>query len=228
MGIRSDRSKKKAKAAAAEEPRGLSGPTGERVTAFVLVLITAFLAYVYFVFLPSQDRARNVSFDFENPMLRARTGDCVRAQAADEPGSEMCFIVNRRVERPARGPASLPGHRDLRETLPYLVLDLHVERGRDETCAGASPTPTLRALNNFGLPPSAQVLVERIVPVWAKWSGGKEGVLYEVTMQRYDTDQKYVCFMSPDMPVMGLVKQEVVSTDGLPQRAFFREIDCDR
>ncbi len=224
MGIRGQ-----SPAAAAPREGVLTGPTGERLTAFVLLLIAAFLAYVYFVFLPAQAHGRQIDFDYENPMLKAEKGDCVRAQASDDPGREMCFVVQGRVERPSRGPETLPGHHtDMRRSLPYLILDLHSARGGVKGCSGEEPHVTLRALNNFGLDPQSQVVVERIVPVWAKWSGGKEGVLYEVTMRRYKTDNTYVMYISPDMPVTGLVKQEVISKKVAPERAFFHEIDCGR
>lgn len=228
MGIRSKRRKQQAAAVTDSAASGLGGRAGERLTVFVLTLIAGFLGYVYFGFLPAQERGRQVVFDYENPMLRAQPGDCVRAQPSDQPGKEMCLVVRQRVERPARGPASLPGHTDVRLMLPYLALDMHEERGQGEGCSGTNAMVTLRALNNFGLDPESQVLVERIVPVWAKWSGGKEGVLYEVTLNRYDTEGKYVSFCSPEMPVTGLVKMEAVSTRGDPQRMFFHEIDCQR
>lgn len=222
MGIRGQA------AAPAAREGVLTGRTGERITVFVLFLIAAFLAYVYFVFLPQQAQGREIVFDYENPMLRAEKGDCVRLQTSDNPGAESCLLVRERVERPVRGPEALPGgYVDLHRTLPYLLLELHLEGGAGQGCSGPKPDYTLRALNNFGLDPDSQVVVERIVPVWAKWSGGKEGVLYEVTMRRYQrSESTYVMYISPDMPVTGLVKQEQITKDAPPVRVFFQEIDC--
>ena len=224
MGIRGQRK-------AAAEPREgvLTGRTGERITVFVLFVIAAFLGYLYFVFLPSQAKGREITFDYVNPMLRAEKGDCVRAQASDRPGSEMCFVVRDRVERPAKGPDTLPGsYNDLRRTLPYLILDLYVEGGQGRGCGSGQSEITLRALNNFGLDPESQVSVERIVPVWAKWSGGKEGVLYEVTLRRFKRDSTNVMYISPDMPITGLVKQELIEKKAAPARVFYQEIDCSQ
>ena len=225
MGIRGQ------KKAQAEVREGvLTGRTGERITVFVLFLIAAFLSYVYFVFLPRQAKGREIVFDYENAMLRTEKGDCVRLQTSENPGAEMCLLVRERVERPVRGPDSLPGqHTDLRRSLPYLFLELHQEGGAGQGCGGTSPDYTLRALNNFGLDPDTQVAVERIVPVWAKWSGGKEGVLYEVTMRVYgQKETTYVMYISPEMPVTGLVKQEEITKDAPPVRVFYQEIDCAR
>ncbi len=208
----------------------LTGRAGERITVFVLFLIAAFLSYVYFVFLPQHAKGREIVFDYENAMLRAEEGDCVRLQTSENPGAEQCLLVRKRVERPVRGPDSLPGdYNDLRRSLPYLTCELHSEGGAGQGCGGSNTEYTLRALNNFGLDPASQVAVERIVPVWAKWSGGKEGVLYEVTMRRYDqTEMTYVMYISPEMPVTGLVKQEVITKDAPPVRVFYQEIDCAR
>lgn len=223
MGMRAKRAK--AQSQAPEATGALTGKAGEHLTVFVLLLIVSFLAYVYLGFLPKQEQARVVAFDYRNPLLSAVPGDCVGARASDDPGSEMCFIVRQSVLRPNRGPATLPGHTELRRTLPYVALDLHVATSGVLGCGGPLPTTTLRAFNHFGLDPASQVAVERIVPVWAKWSGGKEGILYEVTMRRFDSNSMYVSFISPDVPITGLVKQEILGEKSA-DNVWYTEIDC--
>lgn len=226
MGIRGRRGGKP-QAEAPTSEGALTGRTGERVTAFVLFLIAAFLTYVYFVFLPGQEASRQVKFDYLNPLLSTKVGDCIGARASNDPGSEMCLVVRHVVLRPSRGPERLPGHTDLRESLPYVALDSHVATSGTAGCSGERPETTLRAFNNFGLDPDSQVAVERIVPVWAKWAGGKEGILYEVTLRRFDSASMHISYISPEMPITGLVKQEVVNED-VSNQAYFYEIDCGR
>ncbi len=220
MGIRASKPKPNSTPA-----RALRGRTGEHITALVLAIVAGFLGYLRFGILPSQNVGRAVEFDYENPLLRAEPGDCVRAQSSDDPGNEMCLTVRERIERPASGPRHMAGHSNLRETLPYVALDLHTAVASPEGCSSGAPDLTLRSLNGFGLDPATQISVERIQPVWMRWSG-KVDILYEVTLRRYVNEGTYVMFISPSMPVLGIVKQELVTRSGQPQKVYYREIEC--
>ncbi len=212
---------------------GLSGPFGERLTVAVLVFLAAFLAYVRFVILPSQLEGEPIVFHFENPMLEAMPGDCVRGKGSDDPGNERCFVVVRRVERPAKGPNHLAGHLDLQQTRPYLVVRLHnagAGEGRGG-CGGADDGPeilNLYPLNDFGMVSGSQVVVDSIRPLWKRW-GGREHFVYQVVMRRFDIKGTWVMSLSKDAPVTGAVATEIYGDERNPEHAFFREVpDCPR
>jgi hypothetical protein len=211
-----------------DRPTGaLRGRAGEHITVIVLLLITGFLGYLNFVVIPGQSPPEDLPFEFENPLLAAKPGDCVAGQGSLEPGREKCFIVIERVERPARGPEHLPGYDELRRMPPYVVLELHDLGDRAEGCGGTLEEIVLRGLNQFGLDPISQVAVDSIRPVWMSY-GGKQDILYEVFLERFDVPSQYIMYISPDMPVMGLVKQERLTENGPAERAYFREIPCTR
>jgi len=218
---------------AREQVRGLTGPFGERLTVAVLLLLAAFLAFVKFVILPSQATGEPIEFHFENPMLSAVPGDCVRGKGSDDPGNERCFVVVKRVERPAKGDSHLPGHLDLRQTRPYLVVRLHnagAGEGRGG-CGGEDDGPeilNLYPLNDFGMVSGSQMRVHTIRPLWKAW-GGREHFVYEIVMQRYDIAGNWVMYLSKDAPVTGAVATDIFGAERNPEHAFFREVsDCPR
>ncbi len=217
-----------------DQPKGLSGPFGERITVAILVALAAFLGYVRFVILPSQETGEAIEFHFENPMLGAAPGDCVRGKGSDDPGNERCFVVVRRVERPAKDVDHLPGYLDLRQSRPYLIVRLHnadAGEGRGGCAGGDDSGPellNLYALNDFGMVSGSQVRVDTIRPLWKSW-GGREHFVYEVVMQRYDIQGTWRMFLSKDAPVTGALATEIYGGDRNPEHAFFREVsDCPR
>jgi hypothetical protein len=208
------------------DPGALRGKAGEHITVIVLLLIAGFLGYLRFVVLPAQAQADGIEFAYENPLLETEPGDCVGGQAALEPGREKCFVVTQRVERPASGPEHVPGYEDLRRLPAYVVLEMRTVSDQ-AGCGGDVEEVVLRGMNNFGLDPISQVSVQSIRPVWMRYAG-REGVLYEVVMIRYDVPSQYTMYISPEMPVMGLVKQERYTETGPAESAYFREIACPR
>jgi len=205
----------------------LTGRAGEVITVVVLLLLTGFLAYLAFVVIPGQAPPEELPFEYDNPLLAAQPGDCVAGQASLDPGHEMCFLVTDRVERPARGPERLPGYEGLKRLPGYLVLELHDMGDRASGCGGDLEEIVLRGFNQFGLDPVSQVAVDSIRPVWMSY-GGKEDILYEVVLVRFDVPGTYVMYVSPEMPVMGLVKQERFTEGGSVERVYFREVPCPR
>lgn len=204
----------------------LRGKAGEHITVIVLLLIAGFLGYLRFVVLPGQAQADDLEFAYENPLLDTEPGDCVGGQAALEPGREKCFVVTQRVERPASGPDRVPGYEELRRSPAYVVIEMRSVTDR-AGCGGEVEEIVLRGMNNFGLDPISQVTVQSIRPVWMRYAG-REGVLYEVVMTRFDVPSQYTMYFTPDWPVMGLVKQERFTENGPAESAYFRKITCPR
>ena len=209
-------------------PGGLRGPAGERIVVVLLFAIAAALGWLRFGLLPKQVDDPRLKFEYDNPMLLAQRGDCVRGQSSHSPGAELCFIVRDRVLRPSQGPESLPGgYEELQQFPPYLIIDTHPAEEGADGCGGGMAEPTLRSLNGFGMDPESQTRVERIVPVWRSF-GGEEGLFYEVTIIRYDVPGTWVMYISPDLPVMGIAKmQELREQSVTPMTVWFDQTRCD-
>lgn len=205
---------------------GLTGPFGQIVTVIVLVALVGFLAYVRFGLLPEQREGEEVEFVLDNPLLITQIGDCTRARTLDE---EACMVVERRIERPRRGPRYLGGIDQLHRRNPYLVVGVHSPDAGQSGCAGGTQrTQTvLLHLNHFGTPVEMAARIDSIRPTWLM-SGGREQFVYEVVLQTWDPDATFIQYVSPDMPVHGVVVSQR-SVNEKQQRVTFRAVaDCPK
>ncbi|MCP5071522.1 MAG: hypothetical protein GY946_33600 [bacterium] len=206
--------------------RGIRGAAGEQVTVLILLAIAAFLGFLRFGILPRQADGPQLAFELRNPMLETEPGDCLRGQGSRDPAAELCFVVRQRVLRPMRGPASLVGYPELRRYPPYLIIDLHDAGDGPGGCSGDSTSVVLRSLNGFGMDPQSRTRVDSIRPVWMSF-GGREDILYEVVLQRYDVPSTWIMYIAPDLPVTGLVKQEEQRPNQAETTtAWYREAEC--
>ena len=204
---------------------GLSGSFGQTVTMIVLVALVGFLAYVRFGLLPEQLAQDRLEFAFDNPMLITQPGDCIRLRTLDQ---EECMVVEERVERPRRGPRVRAGLDEVNKRNPYLVVAVHQTDPQQSGCAGGSRiTRVLLNLNTFGLPVEIKSRIDTIRPRWLM-IGGREQFVYEVVVQTWEPAGTFVQYVSPDMPVHGVVVSDrtVAEKD---QRVTFRDVpDCPK
>jgi hypothetical protein len=207
------------------------GTAAERIVAAVLLVIALLLGYVRFVVLRTSAVTSPAPFDFRNPMLDAREGECHEIEDSSEVGVVTCESVAAPgvVLRPAVGPEELGTDYDgLRRMPPYLVCQLrYPESGRG--CAGLEdrkPAPyQLFGLNHFGLPLRISGEVMQIQPHTKTWQGRVHRT-YQVQMLRHGAQHgPWTVWLSDEAPVTGAVYREYQRGETRTQHVVFREVE---
>lgn len=216
-------------AGSAQAPKG--GTWGPHLTLAILIGVAGYLAYVRFAVIPGQATREVPEFHFENPLLRASPGDCVRLRVSQE-ANEYCLVAESRALRPASGPDVYGGMMDLKRAAPYLMVRSETVGTGGGGCAtgGGLPNFLRYDLNKFGMVSDASCVIERVVPMWITIAG-RERFVYQVILQRFDQDYRYICYLGNDAPVIGVIKQEMYSRDPNrdPIQWWYREVaDCPR
>jgi hypothetical protein len=208
-----------------------AGSAAERIVAAVLLVIALLLGYVRFVVLAKGSVTRPAPFDFRNPMLDAREGECHEIEDSSEVGAVTCesVVAPGVVLRPAAGPDRLGGdYEHLRRMPPYLACQLrYPEAGRG--CAGVDDGKPgqwqLYGLNHFGLPLriSAEAMV--IQPLTKTWQGRVHRT-YQVQMLRHGAQAgPWTVWISDEAPVTGAVYREYQRGRERTQHVVFREVE---
>ncbi len=219
-------------AAAAPPPVRASSGGVERVVALALAVMIAALAYVYLERRAAATPPPPLSFDFENPLLKAMPGECVEMASADDPHAAW-FIVRAPgvVKRPYATDVKIAGWSNLRWPdpkgfLPYLLC---VVRPAVASKGGPPASgPPIRdesyvfPLNGFGMDLSAMGVLQDISPVTIEW-GGQRRKAYAVGIQRYGAvDGPWILYIAPDVPVLGTMMRTYLRGPGQQQRWIFR------
>jgi hypothetical protein len=207
-----------------------AGTAAERIVAAVLLVIALLLGYVRFVVIGKGAVASPAPFDFRNPMLDAREGECHEIEDSSEVAVTCESVVAPGVVlRPAGGPERLGGdYERLRRMPPYLACQLrYPEAGRG--CAGLEDGKPgqwlLYGLNHFGLPLGISAEVTVIQPLTKIWQGRVHRT-YQVQMLRHGAQAgPWNVWLSDEAPVTGAVYREYQRGKERTQHVVFREVE---
>jgi hypothetical protein len=186
-----------------------SSSTVEKIVVAVLAAMAIVLGYVRFAVLAERRRLEEIPFDWRNPMLDARLGECVEIEDSGAPGQVQCITVAAPgvVLRPPSGPRRIGIYTGLDREPAYVATALHAPAAGEgcESASGAAQDHVLYALNGFGMPLGSDVDLHSLRPVTKTW-GGRESFTYEVQMMRYGTlGGLWVLWLAEDAPVTGTV-----------------------
>lgn len=202
----------------------------ERVVLLFLVASCLVLGWIYFAVMPG-DRAPDLPpFDFRNPMLDAREGQCVQVESVTRPGNVACMKVREPglVLRPRNGPDRLGIYNGLRRSRPYLATGLRYPPP-GASCADAASLREdieLFDLNAFGMPYSLDVALDQIRPLWVK-QGTRFLYVYEVQMTQYGRAARtWQLAIQPDGPITGIVRRSHTAESGTETAIFLPAEDC--
>lgn len=195
----------------------------EKVVALALAAIVVVLSLVLADLSRSNASPAALPFDFENPLLLARPGQCV--QVFDAAGPEHATLVVVRapgpVLRPFSAPAKIPGWysevwADARTLPPYLVCDSRpVAAGADPGAPPARAEPTVFPLNGFGMPLEAYCVPRSLTPKTVRWDG-RTRAAWEVGLMGYvgELEGPWTVWMAKDVPVLGTMRREHLTGAG--------------
>ena len=204
---------------------------GERlIVAFLLVAAVVLLMVYVKIRRPAGGEAG--VFDFRNPLLTARVGECVSVKSREQVTDVTCLSVVEPgvVLRPDQeGPESIPGLGRVRRAPPYLLCSIrYPPPGR--TCADEGGRSEFEALslNDFGMPSTTTVEIQGIRPTWVRWAsqGGRYVFVYEVQMMRFGyLNGPITLYVDPLHPIAGVIWRRDKGPKGQSYNTVFTAVE---
>lgn len=204
----------------------------ERIVALALGAMVAVLTLISVEIWREPGPRPEAEFDWQNPLLLSKPGQCVEVGDSSSPGTASWLVVASMgvVLRPFEETKSIPGWshpywKDPRTFPPYLVCESKSAPEPDRP-AGLPPekeSPYVFPLNGFGMPIEATCVLADIGTEDIKWNGRtRRG--YAVGLYRYDSTSSgpWVVSMSTDAPVLGTMMRRFSRKSGQQERQTFR------
>lgn len=210
-------------------------PGMERIVAMALAVMAAVLLLVYIDLARAPAPPAAIPFDWQNPLLNDKPGDCVEVSDDMSPGPGSFLVVRAPgvVLRPFDGPAKIAGWAsssfpDPKGFLPYVVCDARPvqppapQKGKPGAVPAAKEDPYVFPLNGFGMPLEALCVLSDIQPTVFDWNGQRRHG-YAVGLKRYGVlEGPWVVYMSKDAPVLGTVMRKYLHSAGEVHSQTFR------
>lgn len=208
-----------------------SSRAGERlIVAFLLVAAVVLLMVFVKIRRPAAQGAD--AFDFRNPLLGARVGECVSVKSREQVTDVTCLRVIEpgAVLRPfSEGPESVPTLGRLRRAPPYLLCQVrYPPPGRTCIDEGGREEYEALSLNAFGMPSSTTVEIQSIRPTWVRWAsqGDRYVFVYEIQLMRFGyLSGPITLYVDPLHPVGGVIWRRDTGSQGQAYNTVFTAVE---